>query len=185
MAKQLTQYKSVGFTIVEIVIVILVLTIISVTVMSRFSDENAFVGLVVRDQLISQARRAQQGAFGRSDMSMVFTPNEDGTEATIEVLEASASVSRVTVSISSLTITADKDVTDSCASIAGSNVSDSSPFTLTFGELGNLVASSGVASAASYAVAPTSAVRFCVNEDINYSVCISPSGFAYVGDCDV
>ena len=184
MIIQRIQKKSIGFTIVELVIVIFVLGIISATAVSRFSDENAFTGFIVRDQIISQARRAQQGSFGRSNMSMVFTPNGLGTEATVEVLEASAALSSFTVSINSLTITGDTNVTDSCASTAGSSVTDSSPFTLTFGELGVLVASSGVAGAASFGT-PTTAVRFCINEDINYSVCISPSGFAYPGDCDV
>lgn len=184
MINQRINNKSIGFTIVEVVIVIFVLGIISATAMSRFNDENAFIGFIVRDQIISQARRAQQGAFGRSDMSMVFTPNGAGTEATVEVLEASTVLSSITVSINSLTITGDTDVTDSCTS-AGSNITDSSPFTLTFGELGDLVASSGVAGAASFGVAATTAVRFCINEDIDYSVCVSPSGFAYPGDCDV
>jgi len=184
MAKQLTQHKSTGFTVVEIVIVILVLSVISVTAMSRFTSENAFVGFVVRDQIISQARRAQQGSFGRSNISMVFTPNVDGT-ATVEVLEASAALSSVTVSINSLTITGDRDVTDSCDTTAGSSVSNANPFVLTFGELGDLVGNSGVVGAASFGSPPTKAVRFCVNEDISYSVCISPAGFAYAGNCDV
>lgn len=176
--------RSIGFTIVELVIVIFVLGVISATVMSRFSDENAFTGLVVRDQIISQARRAQQGAFGRSPITMVFTPNEPGTAATLEVLEASAALSSSTISINALTITGDTDVTDSCASTAGAGITDSAPFTLTFGELGDLVASSGVAGSGSFG-APTKAVRLCINEDVNYSVCFSPAGFAYVGDCDV
>jgi MSHA pilin protein MshC len=182
---QQNQNRSIGFTIVELVIVILVLAVISVTAMSRFSDENAFTGLIVRDQIISQARRAQQGSFGRADMTMVFTPNGAGTEATVEVLEASAALSSVTVSINSLTITGDTDVTTSCASIDGtSSITDTAPFTLTFGALGDLVASSGVAGAASFGL-PTTAVRLCINQDINYSMCVSPAGFAYAGDCDV
>jgi len=186
MNDQQSQSRSIGFTIVELVVVIFVLALISVTAMSRFSDENAFTGLVVRDQIISQARRAQQGSFGRPSMSMVFTPNVAGTEATVDVLQASASdaVSSVTVPIGSLTLTGDTNVTDSCATTTGSSITDTAPFTLTFGELGDLVASSGVAGAVSFG-APTTAVRFCINEDIDYSVCISPAGFAYAGDCDV
>lgn len=182
MISQDNQHMSAGFTIIELVVVIFVLGVISVTAMSRFSDENAFTGIVVRDQIISQARRAQQGAFGRSPITMVFTPA--GSEATLEVLQGSAALSSSTFPIDSLTITGDTDVTDSCASTAGTNVTGAAPFTLTFGELGNLVASSGVAGAGSFG-APTTAVRFCINEDVNYSVCFSPAGFAYAGDCDV
>ncbi|MFT4817643.1 MAG: MSHA pilin protein MshC [Pseudohongiellaceae bacterium] len=182
--KKENQDRSDGFTIIELVVVIFVLAIISATAMSRFSNENAFAALVVRDQIISQARRAQQGAFGRANMSMVFTPNGAKTEATVEVLEASAALSSVTVSIRDLTLAGDTDKTGSCASIPGSEVAEGTPFTLTFGELGSLVASSGVAGAASFGL-PTTAVRLCINQDINYSVCVSPSGFAYAGDCDV
>ena len=163
---------------------IFVLGVISATAMSRFSDENAFAGLVVRDQIISQARRAQQGSFGRADMSLVFTPNGAGTEATVEVLEAATVLSSVTVSINSLSITGDTDVTASCTSTAGTSVTDSAPFTLMFGQLGDLVASSGVAGGGGFGE-PETAVRLCINEDINFSVCVSPSGFAYAGDCDV
>lgn len=175
--------KDTGFTIIEIVIVILLLSVVSVFVMSRFNDETAFTGLIVRDQLISQARRAQQGSFGRSGMAMVFTPNGGGTEATIEVLEGSAALSSITVSISSLTLTGDVDETSSCSSTAGTNITNANPFRLSFGELGDIVASTGVVGAASYG-AVTSAARICIDEDVTYSICVSPSGFAYVGDCD-
>ena len=124
-----------------------------------------------------------RGSFGRANMTMVFTPNIAGTEATVEVIEASAALSSITVSLSSLTITGDTDVTDSCTATAGTSVTNANPFTLTFGELGDLVASSGVSGSGNFG-APDTAVRFCINEDINYSVCVSPSGFAYAGDCD-
>ncbi len=184
MINQRIQARPNGFTIVEIVIVIVVLSIISVTAMSRFSSENAFIGFIVRDQIISQARRAQQGAFGRSGITMVFTPNVAGTEATIEVLEGSAALSTATVSIESLTLTGDIDESSSCTATSGSSITDTAPFILKFGELGDLIASSGVAGAASFG-RPTIAARVCINEDISYSVCVSPAGFAYAGDCDV
>ena len=55
--------------------------------------------------------------------------------------------------------------------------------TISFGELGNL-GSSGVLGGASTG-AVSSAVRVCLNNDPVFSVCFSPSGFAYAGDCDV
>ena len=42
-----------GFTLVEMVIVIVILGIVSVVAMSRMLGGNAFNGVIVRDQIIS------------------------------------------------------------------------------------------------------------------------------------
>jgi hypothetical protein len=52
--------------------------------------------------------------------------------------------------------------------------------TIAFGGLGDL-RTSGVTGSTG---AITSAVRICINDSATMSVCVSPSGFAYAGDCD-
>ncbi len=178
-----------GFTIIELVIIIFILSVISVVAMSRFGSPNSFTGLVARDQIITLSRMAQQSAFGRSGVTMTFTPNVAGDQATIElsavVSAASETLESVTVPISSLTINGDINDTDSCTTTTGAfGVTNGAPLNLRFGELGDLVASSGVAGGAGEGTV-TSALRICINDDINYSVCIAPTGFAYAGDCDV
>lgn len=172
-----------GFTLVEIVIVILILAIISAVFMARLGGANTFNGLVVRDQIIALTRIAQQSSFGRSGVTMTFTPNPAGDEATIVAEETNGVIEQVIVPITSLSLAGDIDETDSCGSTFGGDaINSSNPLTITFGALGTIVASSGVGTSAG---AVNTALRFCVNNDPALSVCFAPSGFAYIGDCDV
>ena len=67
-----------GFTVIELVIVIVILSIISIVTMSRIIGGNSFNAIIVRDQVISLARTAQQNAIGRTNVSMTITPNVGG-----------------------------------------------------------------------------------------------------------
>jgi len=170
-----------GYTLVEVIIVIVLLSIISAVFIARISSANAFNGVVVRDQIIALTRIAQQSSFGRADVTITFTPG--GNEASIVAAEANGVIERATVPISSLILAGDINQTDSCGVTAGGDsISGSSPLVIKFGELGNIVASSGVGTSAGTV---TTALRVCVNNDPSLSVCIAPSGFAYIGDCDV
>jgi len=170
-----------GFTLVEIIVVVLILSIISAVFIARLSNANSFNGVVVRDQIIALTRIAQQSSFGRPGVTMTFTPV--GDEAIIRAVENDGEIERVVVPITSLSLTGDIDDTSSCAPAGGADaITNSSPLILNFGELGNIVASSGVGTSAGTV---NKAVRVCINNDPAVSVCISPSGFAYVGNCDV
>lgn len=52
-----------GFTLIELVVVILLIGILSVTVLPRFIGDQGFAEYAVRDQLIAGARIAQQRAM--------------------------------------------------------------------------------------------------------------------------
>ena len=55
-----------GFTVIELVIVILILSVISIVTMSRIIGGNSFNAIIVRDQVISLARTAQQNAAAQA-----------------------------------------------------------------------------------------------------------------------
>lgn len=178
-----------GFTFVEIVVVILLLSVISAVFIARLAGANSFNGIVVRDQIIALTRIAQQSSFGRPVVTMTFTPTVAGDEATIVVAASAANgmIERVTVPITSLTLAGDINTTTSCGATPGATaITNSNPLVLRFGELGGIIASSGIGtvSSASYGAVQKS-VRVCINNSAPLSVCISPIGFAYVGDCDV
>ena len=59
-----------GLTLVEVVLVILLLSIIGAVALSRILSGNTLNAVIVRDQVISIARTAQQSALGRSDVSL-------------------------------------------------------------------------------------------------------------------
>lgn len=172
-----------GFSFIELVVVIVILAVISAVFIARFAGANSFNGVVVRDQIIALTRIAQQSSFGRAGVTMTFTPLPGGDDATVVVAETNGTIERVTVPISTLVLAGDVDITNSCGVTAGTNaITNSSPLVIRFGELGNIVASSGVGTSAG---AVNRSLRICINNDPVMSVCVSPTGFAYARDCDV
>jgi MSHA pilin protein MshC len=177
-----------GFTIVEIVIVLVIVSILAATVFTRFLDNDTFNSIIVRDQIISMARIAQQASLGRADVSLTITPTAPDS-VTIDVSEVGGSIQSVVLDLSGVSLRGDintlvSNQTPSCAASGGINpIAALTPMTINFDELGDLAAS-GVTGATG---AITSALRICLNNDANVntdSVCVSPAGFAYAGSCD-
>lgn len=174
--------RQAAFTLVEIVVVILVLGIISAVAMSRILGGNTFNAIIVRDQIVSLARTAQQNALGRSDVSMTITPGAGGNDVTLVTSDSGGTIKTVTLALDTVSLRGDINDTDSCETTTGADaITNAAPMTLAFGELGNLD-TSGVTGSTG---AITSALRICLNNTASESVCVSPSGFAYAGDCDV
>ena len=172
----------VGLTLVELVTVIAILAVIGAVAISRMLSGNTLNAIVVRDQIISLARTAQQNALGRADVELIITPSASGDEITLSTNDDSGGIESYTFSMASVSLTGDINDTDSCAVTSGADaITNAAPMTLRFGELGDL----GVSGVTGSTGAVTSAVRICLNDTESESVCVSPSGFAYAGDCDV
>ena len=171
-----------GFTLVEMVLVLLILSVIGAVAMSRILGGNNFNGLIVRDQIISLARTAQQNALGRANVSMTITPNVGSDSVTIVTSYAGGNIGSFTAPLDNVSLAGDINDTASCAVTSGVDaITNTAPLTLTFGEYGDL----GVSGVTGSTGAVTSAVRICLNDTASESICVSPSGFAYAGDCDV
>lgn len=167
---------------VEIVVTIVIIGIMSAFAVSRFLDANTVNAPVLRDQLISMIRSAQQNSLGRPDVSVSLTPDAAGNSATITTSDDGGSIQSVTVGLGEVSLSGDINITDSCGTTSGSNaISNAAPLTINFGELGDLEVSGVTGNTG----AVNSALRICVNNNPGTSVCVSPSGFAYAGDCDV
>ncbi|WP_298440970.1 type II secretion system protein [uncultured Ferrimonas sp.] len=54
------QYRQRGFTLIELVVTLMLVSILAVTVAPRFFGSNAFQASITRDALITQVRAAQQ-----------------------------------------------------------------------------------------------------------------------------
>lgn len=166
---------------VELIMVLAITGIVSAFVMTRFLGANTFNALVVRDQLVAMIRAAQQNALGRSGVSLTLTPNAGGSALTVVRSDSGGVVESVALDFSDVVLSSDNNITTACGSPNGQNVvSSGTPLTINFGELGSL-ANSGVTGSVS---AVNSALRICVNNDPVFSVCVSPSGYAYAGSCD-
>jgi len=171
-----------GYTLIELVVTLIVLSILSVTAITQFQGRNTFNAPILRDQLISLTRSAQQNALGRPGVELSVTPNTAGDSVILLLSGDSGAIQSFTLELDNVSLSGDINTTDSCEVTPGANTIDNSaPLELTFGELGDLSDSGVVGSIG----AVTSALRICVNNSSVASVCISPSGFAYAGDCDV
>lgn len=170
-----------GFTMVEMIVTLVIMGVLSAVIMTRFLDANTFNAIVVRDQLVAMIRVAQQNALGRSNVSLSLTPSASGDNLTLVRSDSGGVVESVTVDLTSVALSSDNNIITSCGSPNGQNaISNATPLTINFGELGSL-ANSGVTGNVG---AVNSALRICVNNDPVFSVCVSPSGFAYRGNCD-
>ncbi len=67
-----------GFTAIELVLVIVLLGILSILVLPRFSDPAAFHNRLLHDQLLSLSQLARQTALSRAGEPVLLTIEHDG-----------------------------------------------------------------------------------------------------------
>jgi len=174
-----------GFSLVELVVVLVLAGILGAVASSRFLDGNAFNPSVIASQIISVSRNAQQSALGKSPVTLTITPSVSGDTVTLRSAfgaGAATTIEQVELAGSGVSLTGDINNTASCESSSASAISNAAPMTIAFGELGNLASTTTVNGATGTAI--SSGLRICVNSSAAYSVCVSPSGYAYGGDCD-
>lgn len=171
-----------GFTLVELVIVVVLVGIVTAVAVGRFIGSDTFNGVVLRDQIIAVGANAQQSALGRSGLALTLQPDASSDSIVISASETGGTIESVSSPLSGITLSGDINITDSCAVTSGSSaISNAAPLTLNYGQLGDLTTGGVTGSVGTI----SSAVRICINNDPQLSVCVSPSGFAYAGDCDV
>jgi len=184
---RLTQRHLSGFSMVELVIAIFIIGIISAVAMSRMLEGDIFNASVVRDQIITLARSTQQQALGRSDVALILRTNGDSLELqTVEDFvdeNTFTELQSATIDIRSVALAGDVNVTDSCGVTPGTDaIGNTEPMVIQFNELGDLFRG-GVTNNVGYPITASTAMRICVNDNPLNSVCPSPAGFAFAGDC--
>ena len=157
-----------GFTLIELITVIVLLGVLSAFAVSRFTSSQSYSTTVIKNQLIASARLAQQTAMSRSSVSssgqtqLQITGDSDNwfLNITSGPINYTAQVDRGNEQVRYGT---------SCSALTASA---STPLVLTFNGDGNRV--------------PASALRICVgtpSSTADIELCISPSGYAYEGAC--
>lgn len=182
-----------GFTVIELVSVIVLLGIVGTFVLSRFTSPSAFNQGAITDALIAGIRQAQQAALGRSGVTFGIVASAD--EYRLEVKAGADLLSALSVPSSSVvlqtgTAEALTNPTDSCAS--GTRFDDGiGGFVIAFDNQGNIDTFDydanplpGPQQNGDPLAFDFNGVRICVNDLVAASVCVSPAGYAYEGDCD-
>jgi MSHA pilin protein MshC len=156
-----------GFTLIELITVIILLGILSAFAMSRFPSSQSYSTTIINNQLIASLRLAQQTALSRSSV--------DSINRTQLKITGDGENWRLVVSSGSLTYDAQVGREDEkiyFGSDLGANCSGltpATPLTVTFDGNGNRV--------------PSENLRVCIDASTDIELCISASGYAYEGSC--
>lgn len=164
-------HKQNGFTLVELVMVILVVTILSAFAISRSSDTQSYRNNILSNQLISAGRLAQQTALSRA----AYDTSLPGSSRVSLQISQSASDWRFRIAGGNGQ-TLDTLLERGSESIfAGTNFSAActtltpAPITINYDGDGNRT--------------PSANLRICINSDTVTELCISPAGYIYSGAC--
>jgi MSHA pilin protein MshC len=155
-----------GFTLIELITVIILLGFLSAFAASRFPSSQGYSTTIISNQLIASLRLAQQTALSRSSV--------DSTNHTQLNVTGGIDDWRLVVSSGSLIYDAQVGREDENIYF-GSNLAVSCsalspvPLTITFDGDGNRV--------------PFENLRVCIDSATDIELCISASGYAYEGSC--
>lgn len=154
-----------GFTLIELITVIILLGILSAFAISRFPETQGYSTTIIKNQFLASARLAQQTSLSRAspndNVTLNISENSDDWNFVIaggSGISYSAKIERGSEKIRSGT-----NLTAACSALS------SSPFTVSFDGDGNRI--------------PFENLRVCIDSTIDFEICISPSGYAYEGAC--
>ncbi len=163
-----------GFTLIELIIVIILISIVSALGVGLFSGTDGFSARVSGDQWLSSLRLTQRLAMLKQSstdlVSMTVTQSTSNWNVAIEFAGTTLNdfdIERNRVNFHNST----SDFASSCDALP----SASFPITLYFDGYGDIV------SAARNQL--TSNTRLCFESGQTEELCISPSGYTYAGTC--
>lgn len=157
--------KQKGFTLIELIMVIILLGVLSVFAMSRFSSGQSYSSVITKNQLLASLRLTQQTALSRASSSenVLLTITSSGGYWSFVTSGGNGNSFSSRIESSNEQIHFGTTLTGSCSSLS------TLPLVLSFDGDGNRI--------------PQSNLRVCVDSVIDYELCISASGYAYEGGC--
>ncbi|MFT6114081.1 MAG: MSHA pilin protein MshC [Oleispira sp.] len=155
-----------GFTLIELITVIILLGILSAFAVSRFPSSQRYSTAIITNQLIASLRLAQQTALSRASVDSVNHTqlNVTGDSDHWSLVVSSGSLTyNAQVGRDDEEIRFGSNLTGSCSALS------TAPLTVTFDGNGNRV--------------PAQNLRVCIDSFTDIELCISSSGYAYEGNC--
>ena len=167
----ITGRRSQGFTVVELVVVIILLSILSATALSRFSKPDVFAASALANTLTAQIHFAAQAAQTRS------------TPVTVNVVQAGGLLVMQVVSAAVIIREADASLANVSLSLTNSGtdypVSDGAVWQMTFRGKGDLVAASLDADVFD----PDMGITAHFSGDTERFLCVQPIGYVSAQAC--
>lgn len=155
-----------GFTLIELITVIILLGILSAFAISRFPSSQGYSTAIIKNQLIASARLAQQTAMSRSSPTnnVVLNVSEVAGHWNL-IISGAGGTATYTAQLErkSEQIRFGTNFTAACSTLTAA------PLAINFDGDGNR--------------SPKQNLRVCIDSDVDYELCISPSGYAYEGTC--
>ena len=157
---------------------VILVSIMGVTVMSRFTDGSAFNTLAARDGIIAMALSAQQAAMARDNVT--FEINQSGSDWLFEVAASTTIIRSFAVTGGGFTLETGSTVASILDCTSGFDDAVTSNFSVSYDRVGNAFE---FTNSASSPLSIDNGVRICIDDTVALSVCISPGGYAREGDC--
>jgi MSHA pilin protein MshC len=157
-----------GFTLIELITVIILLGILSAFAISRFPSAQGYSATIIKNQLIASARLAQQTALSRASAGANVVLNVSVIAGQWNLVVSGGGISYSSqIDRGDEQIRFGTDLVSACSALAVA------PLAVSFDGDGNQI--------------PSQNLRICIDSASasfsDYEICISPSGYAYEGSC--
>ena len=162
-----------GFTIVELIVVLVLLGILSVTAFSRFVRPSAFAPGIVIHAIVLEARAAQQLAASRMDAQVALLVDRSGDDWRLRVQTDVDGVVRTE------RVAAENTVLTAASGLTSATIDAATPLILRFDTAGDL--SQVLIGAA--AGDPAQGVDLSLSGDSTRQACVYPSGYVADAAC--
>lgn len=172
--RQLATDRQSGFTLLELVAVLVLLGILSAAAFPRFADLGSYRDRVFRDTLLTSLRLSQRTALSHNAATVEWRLNQSAAESWLYAIDINAAQQM------GETLASDQVVAYSASLSAGGviagNLALNNTLTLRFDPSGNLT----FAGDGSSSGALNSSMQLTAN---GQQLCVSLTGFAYEGTC--
>ena len=163
-----------GFTLIELIVVIILLSILSAVSIGLFSAPSQYTARLAGDQFITQIRTAQRLALLKQDAVNVLTltATQNTGNWIFNVVQGAVTINSFEIERDNTNVrTSTSDFSSACSAIPLMSF----PFDFYFDGYGNAVTAGRVQL--------TTNRRICLESSSTVEMCMSPSGYVYEGSC--